>query len=255
VSLNDGEAAGDPTPTCPNTSAQLCHPRDDHKRAEPAISGRQSARPQRPGITHHFLSGRPGHEECARCGLPPANRRHDLDRLPSALPVPIGASRAPLGGGDWWFDPAWTALMHLADGGVEFAADDLGDMGVPDPVSPAYRQSRRVHPAGGACRTWIGAPHQRHEAASHLRNGGQVDAALLVDSDPVPSGQRCPVLLRHPSRDRRAGAVASESHRRVLPGGGQGRRHPSGRLRSVHSPSAACGLDAWMRQWVGGEAA
>lgn len=75
-----------------------------------------------------------------------------------------------------WRDCAERAVRHLASVGAEFTADDLTEMGVPDPDHPSrwgslfaalkaeglivvagYKASTRKSRNGGVCRSWIGA--------------------------------------------------------------------------------------------------
>ena len=76
---------------------------------------------------------------------------------------------------DWWRSCADKALQTLAGTGQPFTADDLTEMGVPDPDSPArwgalfagakaarlivpvgYQPSTRPTRNGGVCRVWVG---------------------------------------------------------------------------------------------------
>lgn len=87
---------------------------------------------------------------------------------------PVAADLLPNADG-WWRDCAERAARHLASGGGEFTADDLTDMGVPDPDHSArwgslfaalkregvirpvgYRASTRKSRNGGVCRIWTG---------------------------------------------------------------------------------------------------
>lgn len=73
----------------------------------------------------------------------------------------------------WWRNCAEIAVKHLAQQGIEFTADDLTALGVPDPDHTArwgslfaamkragvikpigYRASTRKTRNGGVCRVW-----------------------------------------------------------------------------------------------------
>lgn len=75
-----------------------------------------------------------------------------------------------------WLDCAWRAMRQLAAEGRDFTANDLTEMGVPDPdhsgrwgslfaaakaegliVPVGYQASRRRSRQGGVCRVWRGA--------------------------------------------------------------------------------------------------
>ncbi len=172
---NSAGAAGTPLPTAPQR-LEPSHLRDDQLEHEPSRFNRQSVATAMAVWPHGFRGLRLGLDECAHCGLPAANRRHDRDERPARDGAIAGVTRAAVAADDTWWRAAWRALEHLADGTGVFDAWALTELGVPDPDHPGrwgalfrqahtrglivpvgYRPSKRPGRAGGACRTWRGA--------------------------------------------------------------------------------------------------
>lgn len=78
----------------------------------------------------------------------------------------------------WWLSTARAALETLARTGLPFTANDLTELGVTDPDTPArwgslfaaakhgglirpigYTPSPRPSRSGGVCREWVGVAH------------------------------------------------------------------------------------------------
>lgn len=83
-----------------------------------------------------------------------------------------------------WKDCAWRGLEALASTGIPFTANDITELGVPDPdhssrwgalfraahqsgvIKPVgYTQSTRETRHGGIVRLWVGVPDSEDEAA------------------------------------------------------------------------------------------